>query len=151
MQVIMKSMEFKPLDTNIDTKIFYLLKELGISYDVIGAQYITEGIKYVLEHNSYDVVNYFKDELKIIADTLFSNANKLLDENMHRVKTIDEAKEKKGIVEIPWCENKDCAMEIENILEGNTLGEPIDDAKCSHSCPICGGAAKTWMRYAKTY
>ncbi len=92
-----------------------------------------------------------KGELDTIANTLFTNAKKLLDENMQRVHTVDEAKERKGIIEIPWCENKDCAIEIENILEGNTLGEPIDEGTCDYSCPICGGAAKTWMRYAKTY
>jgi len=92
-----------------------------------------------------------KDELDTIANTLFTNAKKLLDENMQRVHTVDEAKERKGIIEIPWCGNKDCAIEIENILEGNTLGEPIDEGTCDYSCPICGGAAKTWMRFAKTY
>ena len=92
-----------------------------------------------------------KGELDTIANTLFTNAKKLLDENMQRVHTIDEAKERKGIIEIPWCGNKDCAMDVENILEGNTLGEPIDEGTCDYSCPICGGAAKTWMRFAKTY
>ena len=92
-----------------------------------------------------------KNELDTIANTLFTNAKKLLDENMQRVHTVDEAKERKGIIEIPWCGNKDCAMDVENILEGNTLGEPIDEGTCDYSCPICGGAAKIWMRYAKTY
>jgi len=92
-----------------------------------------------------------KGELDTIANTLFTNAKKLLDENMQRVHTIDEAKERKGIIEIPWCGNKDCAMDVENILEGNTLGEPIDKGTCDYSCPICRGAAKTWMRFAKTY
>ena len=92
-----------------------------------------------------------KGELDTIANTLFTNAKKLLDENMQRVHTVDEAKERKGIIEIPWCGSKDCAMDVENILEGNTLGEPIDKGTCDCSCPICGGAAKTWMRYAKTY
>ena len=92
-----------------------------------------------------------KGELDTIANTLFTNAKKLLDENMQRVHTVDEAKERKGIIEIPWCGSKDCAMDVENILEGNTLGEPIDKGTCDCSCPICGGAAKTWMRFAKTY
>jgi prolyl-tRNA synthetase len=92
-----------------------------------------------------------KDELDTIANTLFTNAKKLLDENMQRVHTVDEAKERKGIIEIPWCGNEDCAMDVENILEGNTLGEPIDKGTCDYSCPICGVAAKTWMRFAKMY
>ena len=70
---------------------------------------------------------------------------------MHRVQTIEEAKDLKGIIELPWCGTEDCALEIENILEGNTLGEPIENEKCKYSCPVCGKPAETWMRYAKTY
>ena len=44
---------------------------------------------------------------------------------MHRVQTVEEAKNLEGIVELPWCKNEDCALEIENVLDGNTLGEPI--------------------------
>ena len=92
-----------------------------------------------------------KKELDNIASTLFNNANKLLENSIHRVNTIEEAKEKEGIVELPWCGKEDCALEIENILEGNTLGEPIEEVKCKNTCPICNNPAKTWMRYAKTY
>ena len=96
-------------------------------------------------------VKTITEELENIASTLFDNAKNLLDENIHRIETVEEAKNKKGIIELPWCNNEDCALEIENILEGNTLGEPIDDVECKHSCPICGKSAKTWMRFAKTY
>ena len=92
-----------------------------------------------------------KEELDKISLNLYKNAKKIIDENIHRVKTIEEAKKYKGIVEIPWCKNKDCAIEIENILEGNTLGEPMDDTECKYVCPVCNNPAKTWMRYAKSY
>jgi len=101
---------------------------------------------------SQDVaVSMIQKELDETAKNLYGNAKKLLDENMQRVQTIDEAKNRKGIVELPWCGNKDCALEIENLLEGNTLGEPIKDEKCNHPCPPCGKPAKTWMRFAKSY
>jgi prolyl-tRNA synthetase len=92
-------------------------------------------------------------ELDNISKSLYENAKKFLDGNMHRVQSIEEAKGKKGIVELPWCGNDDCALEIENILDGNTLGEPIeDDEECKkYSCPMCGKPAETWMRFAKTY
>jgi len=90
-------------------------------------------------------------ELNSISDNMFNKAKKLLNDNIHRVKTVEEAKNLKGIVEFPWCGTKDCALEIENILDGNTLGEPIEDNKCSSSCPICGKPGKTWMRFAKSY
>ena len=89
--------------------------------------------------------------LQTISSDMMDKAKKILDENFHRVKTIEEAKQLKGIIELPWCGNEDCALEIENILEGNTLGEPIDENQINESCPICDKSAITWMRYAKTY
>jgi len=91
------------------------------------------------------------EELKDISKALYKKAKKMLDENMHRVKTIDEAKKLKGIVELPWCGVEDCALEIENVLDGNTLGEPIESNKCDQVCPVCGKPGKTWMRFAKSY
>ncbi|HDQ15733.1 MAG TPA: proline--tRNA ligase [Bacteroidetes bacterium] len=96
-------------------------------------------------------INSIKEMLGKISKNLYENANKILVENIHRVKTTDEAKNLKGIVELPWCGNQDCALEIENILDGNTLGEPIENTKCNEKCPICSKSAKTWMRYAKSY
>ena len=92
-----------------------------------------------------------KTELQSIEDILYENAKQLLNENIHRLKTLEEAKERKGIIELPWCGNKDCALEIENVLEGNTLGEPIENAGCTDYCPVCRQPAKIWMRYAKSY
>jgi prolyl-tRNA synthetase len=92
-----------------------------------------------------------KAELQDLERSLYANAEKLLKDNMHCALTIEEAKQKTGIVTLPWCGNKDCALEIENVLEGNTLGEPIENAGCSEHCPVCSSPANTWMRYAKSY
>ena len=92
-----------------------------------------------------------QQELISIKTTLKENAQHLLNSNFHQVITIDEAKEKQGIVELPWCREESCALEIENILDGNTLGEPIEKTNCTHTCPICNKPAETWMRFAKTY
>ena len=58
-----------------------------------------------------------------------------------------------GIIQLPWCGNDTCALEIEEQIDKNTLGEPVDTDYdiTSKSCPKCGQAATTWMRYAKTY
>jgi prolyl-tRNA synthetase len=98
-----------------------------------------------------DAEKAIQDELQTLVLTLYANAEKLLNENMHYVLTVEEAKEKTGIVALPWCGNKDCALKIENVLEGNTLGEPIENVVCTDPCPVCGGSAKTWMRFAKSY
>ena len=92
-----------------------------------------------------------EDELDSISSNLFDKAKKLLDENIHRVETIDQAKNLKGIIELPWCGKENCALEIEDILDGNTLGEPIIKEKINNKCPSCGEPAKKWMRYAKSY
>ena len=107
------------------------------------------GKKKSVPHDSS--VELVKQWLEDISNDLLATAKKLLENNMHRVKTVEEAMDKKGIIELPWCGNEDCAQEIENVLDGNTLGEPIEDAKCDHPCPVCGTTAKTWMRFAKTY
>ena len=94
-----------------------------------------------------------KNELDSISKKLFEKAKSLIKNNTHRVETIEEAKTKKGIVELPWCGNDNCALEIENILEGNTIGEPIENNKenIKYSCPICNKPAKTIMRFSRSY
>jgi len=100
-----------------------------------------------------DIIKTIVEGLNNISKNLYENSKKLLEENIHRVQSVEEAKDRKGIIELPWCGNDDCALEIENILEGNTLGEPIeDDEECKkYSCPMCRKSANTWMRFAKTY
>ncbi len=92
-----------------------------------------------------------EEVLDKISKELYDKAKKMLDDNMHRVDTLKKAKNLNGIIELPWCGNEDCALEIEEILDGNTLGEPIDEDECNSNCPICNKKAKTYMRYAKTY
>ncbi len=98
-----------------------------------------------------EAVSTIQTELIIIEKELLQRAETLLKNNIHRVETIEEAQQKTGIIELPWCTTKECALKIENIIEGNTLGEPIIDAENSKVCPVCGKPAKKWMRFAKSY
>jgi prolyl-tRNA synthetase len=98
-----------------------------------------------------DILNIIKNEIEMITHDLYNNAKNKLDKNIHQVITIDDAKEKKGVIELPWCGNMDCALKIENILDGNTLGEPIGKNISDDPCPVCYKNAIKWMRYAKTY
>ncbi len=93
------------------------------------------------------------EQLQLLAQRLLHKAEKMLENNRHQVSSIEEARELKGIVELPWCEKDRCALEVETILEGNTLGEPLDADENiqKYNCPICGKPAKKWMRFAKTY
>jgi prolyl-tRNA synthetase len=89
--------------------------------------------------------------LQNIQENLHTQANNLITEYMHRVDTLDEATSLQGIIELPWCGIEECALEIETILEGNTLGEPIEKQNCESKCPHCGKKGVSWMRYAKSY
>ncbi|MEM4257649.1 MAG: proline--tRNA ligase [Candidatus Thermoplasmatota archaeon] len=92
-----------------------------------------------------------QDTLQKISEHLYTQAFQLLKNNMHEVVSVEEAKTKTGIVALPWCGVKECALEIENVLEGVTIGEPIDQQECHGSCPVCGQPAQTWMRFARSY
>jgi prolyl-tRNA synthetase len=98
-----------------------------------------------------NAVQTIQKELDDIVHGLYATAQQYLNKHISRVKTIDEAQGKTGVVELPWCKTESCALEIETILDGNTLGEPIENAACDAVCPVCGKPGETWMRYAKTY
>ncbi len=98
-----------------------------------------------------NIIEKVDETLKDISKDLYKKAEEILNKNIHRIKTLEKAKDLKGIIELPWCGNKDCALEIEDILEKNTLGEPLDKKECNSNCPICNKKGVTWMRYAKTY
>jgi prolyl-tRNA synthetase len=104
-----------------------------------------------LSYNQLNIEKTIIDELEKISKRMFDKAKILLDENIHRVKNIDEAKSKKGIIELPWCGIESCALELEEVLDGNTLGEPLERIDLQEVCPICNKKAISWMRYAKTY
>lgn len=98
-----------------------------------------------------EIIEKILETFDEISNRLYEKAKDVLKENMHRVETIEEAENLKGVIELPWCGIEDCAIEVENILDKNTLGEPIDDKKCENNCPVCNKPATAWMRYAKTY
>jgi len=91
-----------------------------------------------------------------IYQNLYGRARSYLKGRILRTHSLDEAREwigqRKGIVEIPWCGNENCALKLEEELDAKALGtpwplEPAHNAKC----PVCGKPAITWMRYSKTY
>ena len=92
-----------------------------------------------------------KEILQQIQKNLYRHAETLKNTNFHRIHTLEKAEKLHGIIELPWCGTEECALEIETILDGNTLGEPIDKQPCDAPCPHCGKQGISWMRYAKTY
>ncbi|HEC81639.1 MAG TPA: proline--tRNA ligase, partial [Thermoplasmatales archaeon] len=98
-----------------------------------------------------DVVSEVQNLFEEISRNLTDAAKKLLKSNFFRVTSVEEAKGKRGIVEIPWCGREECAVEMETILDMRTLGEPLDFERYEGICPVCGEKAETWVRLAKTY
>ncbi|MBS3778100.1 MAG: proline--tRNA ligase, partial [Candidatus Thermoplasmatota archaeon] len=100
-----------------------------------------------------EIVQTVDIALDEISHRLLDRAKTLLDEKTHIFTSLDEAKNHDGIIQLPWCGTDSCALEVEEILDGNTLGEPIkkDEHIGTHKCVLCDNPATTWMRFAKTY
>lgn len=69
---------------------------------------------------------------------------------------LEEAlKERKHLIEVPWCGLKDCADFITSKYGLEALGIPLkvkEEIKTKESrCPVCGKKAVTHMRYARKY
>jgi len=91
------------------------------------------------------------DILNSIRESLYNTAKDLLYKSIKKFYNIEEAKDFKGIVELPWCGSEKCALEMEEMLDVKTLGIPIEQKECNKKCPICKKQAKNWVRLAKTY
>ncbi|MEA3199824.1 MAG: prolyl-tRNA synthetase [Thermoplasmata archaeon] len=116
------------------------------------------------------------DAAKGLAETLASYAEGLkerayatLTQNVHDVKTSEEAKKTVGIARAGWCGSDECGLAIQTATEKTLLGVPIDVAFPSFQqqehhkrlvlpgrgfsghCAACGKATHTPVLIAKTY
>ncbi len=105
-----------------------------------------------------ELVEKVRETLDAIMENLYARAKEFLDSHIKRVDTLEEAKEvfedRRGVVEIPWCGEESCGLEMEEILDAKMLGIPypeeeakIEGKKCAH----CGKDAKFIARFARTY
>lgn len=79
-----------------------------------------------------------------------------LKSNIHQTEDLDEAKaiidSKGGVIELPWCGNNACGLQIEKAVEARVLGSPIDSkVKAFKKCPICGNQGRNIIRVSKAY
>ena len=93
-------------------------------------------------------IEKIKDELKEYDERLYQRAKEFLEKNIH---VLNKLEDKEGIVELPWCGKEECGKKMEEELEMKSLGTPLPEKECNEKCTICGGAASTWLRLAKTY
>ncbi|WP_457753053.1 proline--tRNA ligase [Thermococcus sp.] len=105
-----------------------------------------------------ELVEKVRETLDAIMENLYARAKEFLDSHIKRVDTLEEAKEvfedRRGVVEIPWCGEESCGLEMEEILDAKMLGIPypeeeakIEGKKCAH----CGKEARFVARFARTY
>ncbi|ASI98462.1 proline--tRNA ligase [Thermococcus celer] len=105
------------------------------------------------------LVDEVRTTLDKIHENLYDRAREFLEGHIKRVETIEEAKEvfedRRGIVEIPWCGEEKCGLEMEEILDAKMLGTPYPEGKAKapvgKKCPVCGREAKFIARFARTY
>ncbi len=79
------------------------------------------------------LVDEVRTTLDKIHENLYDRAREFLEGgHIKRVETIEEAKEvfedrRGGIVEIPWCGEEKCGLEMEEILDAKMLGTPYPE------------------------
>lgn len=90
-----------------------------------------------------------------IQRSLRERAWEWLKANIHQTEDLDESKKiidsKGGVVELPWCGNEDCGLQIEKTVEARVLGSPEESEKALGLCSICGGPGRNIIRVAKAY
>lgn len=91
---------------------------------------------------------------KQINENLKERANKYLFERVFYFKNIEEFRDNKtknGIVTLPWCGNKDCGIELENLIDMPSLGY-IPNEYIKENCLICGKKEDVrWLYFGRTY
>ncbi|AIF69914.1 prolyl-tRNA synthetase [Palaeococcus pacificus DY20341] len=104
------------------------------------------------------LVDAVRELIDAIMENLYNRAKEFLESHIKRVDSLEEAKKvfegRRGIVEIPWCGEESCGLEMEEVLDAKMLGTPYPEEKAKiegKKCPHCGREAKFIARFARTY
>jgi len=94
--------------------------------------------------------------LTVIEECLRDRSWKWMSEHIHWTEDIQEAKrwidDIGGIVEIPWCGEDDCGIQIEKEIEARVLGVPYRvEKEVRGKCPVCGTETTKIIRIARAY
>lgn len=105
-----------------------------------------------------NLVSELNKVFKEIEEYLKKRAWGFFNNKIRMTTNLDEAtkiiEEHGGIVELPWCGDLKCGLEIEARTGLRVLGKPLKNEQVDvneYKCPICGKPAKTILRLAKTY
>jgi len=89
--------------------------------------------------------------LEAIAGNMLQEADTFLQTKIKTVDDLREAAEWDGIVYGGWCGETDCGLQMEEYLDRNMLGIPIDSKKFKGGCMQCGKPTDVGVYLAKTY
>ncbi len=132
----------------------------------IGPRDIEEKKVTLVRRDTFEKYEVKREELIDAVTYLLSEIERNLRETAwiflrNRVKfttNLDEALklvEEGNIVEIPWCEKTECGVKLQEKVNADALGVPIDkdvsDLIRDQRCPICGEKASTLLRLANRY
>jgi prolyl-tRNA synthetase len=96
-----------------------------------------------------------RKELDAIQKNLYDRAKDFLFKNTHVTSSLDELKrvlkEKRGIVQVPWCGAAECEGRIKEETSGKILNMPLDQKGVSGRCVICSQSAKAIANVAVSY
>ncbi len=98
-----------------------------------------------------NVINEVAETLVSIEESMYNNAQKLMNDSIITIDSIEEAKDKTGIFRMGWCGDPECDDQIVKYLDLNMLGTPIKNEGYSGNCAQCGKPTQTVVYYAKTY
>ena len=102
------------------------------------------------------LVKTIQELMRTMMKDLRLRAWKWMDERVHRVDNLEDAKKliarKEGIVEVLWCGNVECGQKLEEVIGARVLGVPMDiEEKIDGNCVICGKTAADIIRVAIAY
>ena len=113
--------------------------------------------KYTVARN--ELINAVKYLLNEVSSNLRSNAWNFLRSRIVKVTNIEDAKkylEQGYVIEVPWCGDNDCGIKIQEILNADALGIPVDKDPSEDigglkdlACP--DKQANYWLRVARRY
>ncbi len=110
-----------------------------------------KGEKSIVDTDS--IIESVQDEFKKLDNLVRDKAEEGLENRTSKCASYDEADEiiGDGFVKIGWCGVEECGKKIEDRLDADMLGSPIDQKESKGSCIECEKEIEEQVLMAKTY
>ncbi|QIW24319.1 proline--tRNA ligase [Sulfolobus sp. S-194] len=145
---------------------FYTWELKGVPLRIeIGPRELNNNTAYIKRRDTFEGKLVSKDKvaeevntlLEKMKNDLHEKALKFLKERIIYTEDLNEAKkileERAGVVEVPWCGDNNCGLQLQDETNARVLGIPLDENKdvSNTKCVLCKKPAKSLLRLAKTY